>query len=58
LIEVLIMPFQAGKCDGCGEIDYLREIKGYWLCKYCFETLIEDKEITLTNNKVLRLEES
>ena len=52
------MPFQAGKCDGCGEIDYLREIKGYWLCKYCFETLIEDKEITLTNNKVLRLEES
>jgi phage/plasmid primase-like uncharacterized protein len=33
------MPIQAGRCECCGEYDYLEFVfvkgKGMWLCKYC-----------------------
>jgi len=29
------MPFHAGKCEDCGEYDYLTYEANRWLCRYC-----------------------
>jgi hypothetical protein len=39
------MPFQARKCEGCGEYDYVEWVEGRWLCKYCREVEEELKEL-------------
>jgi predicted Zn-ribbon and HTH transcriptional regulator len=51
------MPFQAGRCEGCGFHDYLEEVKGAWLCKYCRDTLCEEGELELENGEIIRLKE-
>ena len=38
------MPFQAGKCEGCGFYDYLEYINGKWLCRYCIKALEDEEE--------------
>ena len=47
------MPFQMAKCEGCGEVDYVEDVLGHWLCRYCRETLEEEGHIVLENGKVL-----
>ena len=47
------MPFQMAKCEGCGEIDYVECVGGYWLCRYCRHTLEEEGYIVLENGEVL-----
>jgi len=47
------MPFQMAKCEGCGEIDYVEDVLGHWLCRYCRETLEEEGHIVLENGEVL-----
>jgi predicted Zn-ribbon and HTH transcriptional regulator len=51
------MPFQAGKCEGCGFHDYLEEVGGAWLCKYCRDTLYEEGKLELEDGEMIRLEE-
>jgi hypothetical protein len=39
-----MMPFQAGKCEGCGFHDHLEYVDGKWLCRYCIRTLKDEEE--------------
>jgi len=52
------MPFQAGKCEGCGHYDYIEFVwawpRGAWLCRYCREALWDDGEIELEDGTVIR----
>jgi ribosomal protein L37AE/L43A len=54
---VVAMPFQIYICDGCGEIDYVEFVEGYWLCRYCRRTLEDDGEVELMDGTILRLED-
>jgi len=53
------MPYQACKCEGCGEYDYVEYVpadnRGAFLCRYCRETLYEEGEIELVTGEVLKL---
>jgi hypothetical protein len=52
------MPFQACPCDGCGEVDYVEFVEGYWLCRYCRRTLEDDGEVWLERHgRALRLKQ-
>ena len=52
------MPFQIGKCEGCGHTDHLEFVwawpEGAWLCRYCRETLEDEGEIELEDGRVIR----
>jgi len=41
------------RCEGRGEVDYVEDVLGHWLCRYCRETLEEEGHIVLENGKVL-----
>lgn len=48
------MPFQARRCDGCGEFDYVECVEGYWLCRHCRASLEEDGRIELRSGAILK----
>lgn len=48
------MPFQARRCDGCGRVDYVEYVDGYWLCRYCRRTLEEDGRLELEDGAILK----
>jgi len=48
------LPLQAGRCEGCDFYDYLEEVAGAWLCKYCRETPYEEGELELVDGTAVR----
>jgi len=51
------VPFQAGRCEGCGHYDYLEFVwaqpRGAWLCRYCRKELEEEGYIELEDGTMI-----